>query len=230
MQTALSVVSFCYRPIAGEGALSTLSITNPRERFCPSSNARLVFARLDPDASLALAPNAAAFSLKLRSFVKSGACAQSQQKAMQMPTLIRWFACFLVVALAQNLKGSVDVVSAVTDLGDVIVTDNQDDSAAPTELHHDEAESKLHAPTTAQALMAFVLVFVIPTVGLVAACPDQARSSHEEGQGQRLGGSLRLHLLPHHARLGLHCRHRPVLLMGRTVLLSGTVRSAALTL
>ena len=35
------------------------------------------------------APNAAAFSLKLRSFVKSGACAQSQQKAMQMPTLIR---------------------------------------------------------------------------------------------------------------------------------------------
>ncbi|CAE7669934.1 axeA1 [Symbiodinium sp. CCMP2456] len=77
---------------------------------------------------------------------------------MQMPTLIRWFACFLVVALAQNLKGSVDVVSAVTD---------DSTAAAPTDLHHDEAESKLHPPTTPQALAAFVLVFLIPGIGLI---------------------------------------------------------------
>ncbi|OLP86322.1 Acetylxylan esterase [Symbiodinium microadriaticum] len=67
----------------------------------------------------------------------------------------KWFACFLVVALAQNLKGSVDVVSAVTDLGD------DSTAAAPTELHHDEAESKLHPPTTPQALAAFVLVIAL---------------------------------------------------------------------
>mmetsp|Transcript_131081 Transcript_131081/g.310905 ORF Transcript_131081/g.310905 Transcript_131081/m.310905 type:complete len:118 (-) Transcript_131081:201-554(-) len=82
---------------------------------------------------------------------------------MQIPSMLRCLAvafAFVVVG-AQNLKGSVDVASVQDD------APVASDVAAPTDLHHDEAESKLHPPTTPQALAAFVLVFVIPGVGLV---------------------------------------------------------------
>mmetsp|Transcript_55656 Transcript_55656/g.124197 ORF Transcript_55656/g.124197 Transcript_55656/m.124197 type:complete len:109 (+) Transcript_55656:84-410(+) len=73
---------------------------------------------------------------------------------MQLPTVLRWLACLAVVA-SQNLKGSMEVVQ---------------DDAAPIQAgaaatHLDE--TKLHPPTTKQAMVAMVLVFAIPIVALV---------------------------------------------------------------
>ncbi|CAJ1356925.1 unnamed protein product [Effrenium voratum] len=68
---------------------------------------------------------------------------------MEIPRAMRLLLCSLVVACAQNLKGS-----------EVAKTD------AAEQISLSE-HSKLHPPTSGQAIVAFGLILLIPAAGLV---------------------------------------------------------------
>lgn len=73
---------------------------------------------------------------------------------MEIPRAMRLLLCSLVVACAQNLKGS-----------EVAKTDAATETV-PEQISLSE-HSKLHPPTSGQAIVAFGLILLIPVAGLV---------------------------------------------------------------
>mmetsp|Transcript_34339 Transcript_34339/g.42296 ORF Transcript_34339/g.42296 Transcript_34339/m.42296 type:complete len:125 (+) Transcript_34339:71-445(+) len=86
-------------------------------------------------------------------------------------SLVRVLLCSLVLmpSLAQNLKGSVDVTS-VSDANQdgqmkSEVTDSKVDNSVSSVSMHEDLPKK-HPPTTNQALVSMLLIFIIPAAGL----------------------------------------------------------------
>ncbi|CAK9063542.1 Acetylxylan esterase [Durusdinium trenchii] len=81
-----------------------------------------------------------------------------------MSALLRVLSCIVMAALAQNLKGSVELADAAAAVPETPTKDVI--PAAQPEVSLDEDLPKRHPPTTNQAFVAIGLTFIIPALGL----------------------------------------------------------------